>query len=44
MNFYIPFETALQFLTNAYLASVMLLIAASSIGLAVIETIEATDD
>ncbi len=44
MDFYIPFETALQFLTNAYLASVMLLIATSSIGLAVIETIEAAEN
>jgi hypothetical protein len=43
MNFYIPFETALQLLTIAYLASVMLLLAASSICLVVTETIEADD-
>ena len=44
MNFYIPFETALQFLINAYLVSVMLLIAASSIGLALIEIIESINE
>lgn len=43
MNFYIPFETALQFLTITYLVSVMLLLAASSISL-VVETIKASDD
>lgn len=44
MNFYMPFEIVLQHLTNAYLASAMLLIAASSIGLAFIEAIEAIND
>ena len=44
MNFYIPFETVLQLLTNTYLASVMLLMATSSISLAIIEIIEAAED
>jgi hypothetical protein len=40
MNTYIFFDDALHMLVNAYLVSVVLLIAASGIGLAVIETIE----
>lgn len=40
MNTYIFFNDALQILVNAYLVSAVLLIAASGIGLAVIETIE----
>jgi hypothetical protein len=44
MNSYIFFETALQFLVVAYLVSVVLLLAASKIGLAVIETIEEAKD
>ncbi|MEH2285757.1 MAG: hypothetical protein V7K90_31325 [Nostoc sp.] len=40
MTTYIFFDQALRMLTNAYLISAVLLIAASSIGLAVIETIE----
>ncbi len=40
MNTYIFFDDALQMLVNAYLVSALLLIAASGIGLAVIETIE----
>ncbi|MCV3215977.1 hypothetical protein OGM63_21115 [Plectonema radiosum NIES-515] len=40
MNTYIFFNDALQMLVNAYLVSAILLIAASGIGLAVIETIE----
>jgi hypothetical protein len=40
MNTYIFFNEALQMLVNAYLVSGVLLIAASGIGLAVIETIE----
>lgn len=40
MTTYIFFEDALRMLTNTYLVSALLLIAASSIGLAVIETIE----
>lgn len=40
MNTYIFFNDALQMLVNAYLVSAVLLIAASGIGLAVIETIE----
>lgn len=44
MNSYIFFETALQFLVVAYLISVVLLLASTKIGLAVIETIEAAKD
>lgn len=44
MNSYIFFETALQILITAYLVSVMLLLAASKIGLAVIETVEEAQD
>ncbi len=40
MNTYIFFDDALHMLVNAYLVSAVLLIAASGIGLAVIETIE----
>jgi hypothetical protein len=40
MNTYIFFDEALHILVNAYLVSAVLLIAASGIGLAVIETIE----
>jgi hypothetical protein len=43
MNPNISFETALQLLTMAYVASVMLVLLASQIGLAVIETLEAAD-
>ncbi|HIK07091.1 MAG TPA: hypothetical protein IGS40_20765 [Trichormus sp. M33_DOE_039] len=42
MTTYIFFDEALRMLTNAYLLSTILLIAASGIGLAVIETIEKT--
>ncbi|WP_197480149.1 MULTISPECIES: hypothetical protein [unclassified Anabaena] len=42
MTTYIFFDEALRILTNAYLLSAILLIAASGIGLAVIETIEKT--
>ncbi|MBD2294502.1 hypothetical protein H6G06_13700 [Anabaena sphaerica FACHB-251] len=44
MTTYIFFDEALRMLTNAYLISAILLIAASSIGLAVIETIEKTGE
>jgi hypothetical protein len=37
---YIPFETALRMLAAAYVASAILLLAATYIGWAVIETIE----
>ncbi len=40
MNPQIPFETALQFLAIAYLVSVILLLLASQIGLAIIKTLE----
>ena len=40
MTTYIFFDQALQMLTIAFLAAPIMLIAASSIGLAVIETIE----
>jgi|GEM_PF-536891 hypothetical protein len=40
MATYIFFDDALRMLTNTYLISAVLLIAVSSIGLAVIETIE----
>ncbi|WP_009634574.1 hypothetical protein [Synechocystis sp. PCC 7509] len=43
MNTYILMETALRMLTNAYLLSLVLLIATSYIGLSVIETIEEGD-
>ncbi|MBD2361752.1 MULTISPECIES: hypothetical protein [unclassified Anabaena] len=43
MTTYIFFDEALRMLTNAYLLSTMLLITASGIGLAVIETIEKTE-
>jgi hypothetical protein len=44
MTTYIFFDQALRMLTNAYLISAVLLIAASSIGLAVVETIEKTGE
>ncbi|MBH8552782.1 hypothetical protein I8751_10465 [Nostocaceae cyanobacterium CENA357] len=44
MTTYIFFEDALRMLTNAYLLSAVFLIAASGIGLAVIETIEKTGE
>ncbi len=44
MTTYIFFDEALRMLTNAYLISVIVLIAASSIGLAVIETIDKIGD
>ncbi|BAY48189.1 hypothetical protein SAMD00079811_58100 [Scytonema sp. HK-05] len=43
MNPYIPFETALQFLVMVYVASMMFVLLASGVCLAVIETTEATD-
>jgi hypothetical protein len=44
MTTYICFETALRMLVNAYLFSVVLLIAGSYIGWAVIETLEKAGD
>jgi hypothetical protein len=44
MTTYIFFCEALRMFTNAYLLSVVLLIAASGIGLAVIETMEKTGE
>ncbi|BAZ82271.1 MAG: hypothetical protein ACKO9I_13730 [Sphaerospermopsis kisseleviana] len=44
MTTYIFFDEALRMLTSAYLISAVLLIAASGIGLAVIETIEKTGE
>lgn len=44
MTTYIFFDDALRMLTNAFLLSALLLIAASGIGLAVIETIEKTGE
>ncbi|AFZ23290.1 hypothetical protein Cylst_0966 [Cylindrospermum stagnale PCC 7417] len=44
MTTYIFSDHALQMLVNAYLISGILLIAASAIGLAVIETIEKTGE
>ena len=44
MHNYILFENALQMLVNAFLASAMFMIAASGIGLAVIETLEKSSD
>ncbi|AFZ57441.1 hypothetical protein H6G54_26230 [Anabaena cylindrica FACHB-243] len=44
MTTYMFFDDALRMLANAYLISAILLIAASSIGLAVIETIEKTGE
>lgn len=40
----IPFETVLQLLVMTYVASVMFVLLASSLCLAIIETIEAADD
>lgn len=44
MTTYIFFDTALRMLVNAYLVSVALLISASVIGLAVVETMEERTD
>jgi hypothetical protein len=44
MTTYIFFNDALQMLVNAFLISAIMLIAASGIGLAVIETIEKTGE
>ncbi len=44
MDNYILFENALQMLVNAFLASAVFMIAASGIGLAVIETLEKSSD
>lgn len=44
MTTYIFFDTALRILVNAYLVSVALLISASAIGIAVIETMEEKAD
>jgi len=44
MNPNITFETALQFLTIAHVASLMLLLTVSNFLLAVIETFEKVDD
>lgn len=44
MTTYITFETALRMLENAYLASVILLLAASYLGLIAIDKIEKASD
>ena len=44
MNANISFETVLQLLTMVYLLSVMLLLVASNSGLAVLETLEASNN
>lgn len=44
MNPNIPFETVLQLLAMAYVASAIVLLLASNVCLAVIETIEETGD
>lgn len=44
MTTYIFFDAALRIFLNAYLVSVVLLLAGSAIGLAVIEVIEKTED
>ncbi|WP_017653803.1 hypothetical protein [Fortiea contorta] len=44
MTTYIFFDEALHMLANAYLISATLLIAASGIGLAVMETLEKTGE
>lgn len=44
MTSYITLETALRMLANTYLVSTLLLMAASYIGFAVIETIENAED
>jgi hypothetical protein len=44
MTTYIFFDEALHILVNAFLGSVLLLIAVSGIGLAVIATMEKTGD
>lgn len=43
INTYILMETALRMLTNAYIVSLVLLVATSYIGLSVIEVIEQGD-
>ncbi len=40
MTTYISFETAIHMLTVAYVVPMFLLIAASAVGLAVVETLE----
>lgn len=44
MDFNTPFESALQLIVMAYVASGMLVIVASNVCLAVIETIESAGD
>lgn len=44
MDTYVFFETTLRMLENAYLASVLILIAVSGVGLAVIATIEKSEE
>jgi hypothetical protein len=44
MTSYITLETALRMLSNTYLVSVVLIMAASYFGLAVIETMEKSAD
>ncbi|BAZ10168.1 hypothetical protein NIES4071_19820 [Calothrix sp. NIES-4071] len=44
MDSYIFFDNALRIFVNAFLASAILLMAASGIGLAVIESIEKASD
>jgi hypothetical protein len=44
MNADIPFETVLQLLTIAHVASLMLVLVVSNVGLAVIEAIEQVND
>jgi hypothetical protein len=44
MDNYIFFDDALHILVNAFLGSVAVLMAASGIGLAVIESVEKTSD
>lgn len=40
MSFDIPFETALAILAMAYIAPLMLLLAASNVGIVMLETLE----
>jgi hypothetical protein len=44
MNPYIPFEAAFQLLVTAHVASLMLLLVAANVCLAVIETLEEADN
>lgn len=44
MNPYMPFDTALVLLVIAYTNSMLLLLAASNVGLAVMEAIENVND